>query len=186
MHTTSVSTPSTHTSPTIRKGAAVPPRGKDARFFIPATRMALGFVYLWALVDKMFGLGVSTPAEDSVLSGASPSVGYLSSTEGAFSEVFHTIAGNPLVDFLFLFGLGAVGIALIAGVCLRLAALGGTLLMSGIYLSALPLANNPLVDEHLIYVLLGWLLASINAGLYFGLGKKWQALPIVRENRWLH
>ncbi len=156
-----------------------------ARVFIALTRIALGFVYLWAFVDKLFGLGVATPPEGSVLAGQSPSAGYLSHTEGALSGVFQALAGNPVVDVLFMLGLGAVGAAFIAGVGLRLAALGGTFVMGGIYLSMLPLSNNPIVDEHLVYILIGWMLAAVGAGSALGLGTWWQSLSWVRGHRWL-
>ncbi|WP_435748228.1 hypothetical protein [Microbacterium sp. PMB16] len=157
-----------------------------ARILIAATRIALGFVYLWAFVDKLFGFGLATPPEGSVLAGQSPSAGYLSHTEGALSGMFQAIAGNPVVDVLFMLGLGSVGVALLMGVCLRLAAVGGTLVMGGIYLSMLPLSNNPIVDDHLIYILVGWLLATIGAGTVAGLGAWWQALPFVNGRRWLY
>jgi thiosulfate dehydrogenase [quinone] large subunit len=157
-----------------------------ARVSIALTRIALGFVYLWAFLDKLFGLGLATPPKGSVLAGQSASAGYLSHTEGALSGWFQSLAGNPIVDALFMLGLGGVGAALIAGVGLRLAALGGTLVMGGIYLSMLPLSNNPIVDDHLIYILLGWLLAAIGAGSVGGLGARWQSLPLVRERRWLY
>lgn len=157
-----------------------------ARVFSALTRIALGFVYLWAFVDKLFGLGVATPPEGSVLAGQSPSAGYLSHTEGTFSGLFRALAGNPVVDVLFMLGLGAVGVALVAGVCLRLAAVGGTLVMGGIYLSSLPLSNNPLIDDHVIYILVGWLLAAIGAGSMAGLGAWWQSLSFVRGRRWLY
>lgn len=157
-----------------------------ARVFIALTRIALGFVYLWAFVDKLFGFGVATPPEGSVLAGQSPSAGYLSHTEGALSGMFQALAGNPIVDVLFMLGLGAVGAAFISGIGLRLAALGGTFVMGGIYLSMLPLSNNPVVDEHLLYVLLGWTLAAIGAGSALGLGGWWQSLSWVRGRRWLY
>jgi len=158
---------------------------RATRLLLPLTRIALGFVYLWAFIDKLFGLGVATPPDGSVLAGQSPSAGYLGHTEGALSGVFRAMAGNPVVDVLFMLGLGAVGIALVTGVCVHLAALGGTFVMGGIYLSALPLANNPLVDEHVVYILLGWLLAALGAGRIAGFGTRWASLPLVRRRPWL-
>lgn len=157
-----------------------------APVLIALTRIALGFVYLWAFVDKLFGFGVATPPEGSVLAGQSPSAGYLSHTQGALSGMFQSLAGSPVVDVLFMVGLGAVGAAFISGIGLRLAALGGTFVMGGIYLSMLPLANNPVVDEHLVYILLGWMLAAIGAGSALGLGAWWQSLSWVGGRRWLY
>ncbi|MFS0910823.1 hypothetical protein AB3M89_03455 [Microbacterium sp. 179-I 3D2 NHS] len=158
---------------------------RPTRVIAATTRIALGFVYLWAFLDKLFGLGIATPREGAVLAGTSASAGYLSHTEGALSGFFRALAGNPAVDALFMLGLGAVGLALVTGVCLRLAAVGGTLVMGGIYLSSLPLDNNPIVDDHLVYILVGWLLAAIGAGSFAGLGAWWQSQPVVRDHRWL-
>lgn len=157
-----------------------------ARLFIALTRITLGFLYLWAFIDKLFGLGIATSPEDSVLAGQSASAGYLSHTEGALSGMFQALAGNPIVDILFMLGLGAVGAALIAGIGLHLAAVGGTLVMGGIYLSRLPLRDNPVIDEHIVYILVGWMLATIGAGSVLGLGGWWQSLSWVRERRWLY
>lgn len=158
----------------------------SARLFIALTRIAIGFVYLWAFADKLFGFGVATPPEESVLAGRSPTVGYLSYTEGVLSGLFQAIAGNPIVDVSFMLGLGAVGAAFIVGIGLRLAAVGGTLVMGGIYFSMLPLSNNPVVDEHLVYILAGWIIATTGAGSALGLGAWWQSLSYVRGQRWLY
>ncbi|MFJ4223282.1 hypothetical protein [Microbacterium sp. NPDC089695] len=179
-----MTTASSHT-PSSTAPSLLIPVSPAARVLLPLLRITLGLVYLWPFVDKMFGFGFATPPEGSVLAGGSPSTGYLSHTEGAFADVFRAMAGNPLVDVLFMLGLGAVGIALVTGVCLHLAAIGGTFVMGGIYLSSVPLANNPLIDEHIVFIVLGWLLATLGAGTIAGLGAWWQRLSLVRRHRWL-
>ena len=41
------------------------------------TRISLGWVFLWAFLDKAFGLGRATPAENAWLDGGSPTNGFL-------------------------------------------------------------------------------------------------------------
>ncbi len=95
------------------------------------TRLGLGFVFLWAFLDKTFGLGKATPAEKSWLNGGSPTRGFLSSVEGPFAGVFNGLAGNVVADWLFMAGLAGIGIALIAGIGMRIAAVSGVL-MTGV------------------------------------------------------
>ena len=40
-------------------------------------RLALGVEFLWAFVDKLFGLGYSTPSARAWLNGGSPTKGFL-------------------------------------------------------------------------------------------------------------
>ncbi len=41
-------------------------------------RLALGFEFLWAFLDKTFGLGYSTPSTQASINGGSPTKGFLS------------------------------------------------------------------------------------------------------------
>ncbi len=147
-------------------------------------RILLGFVFLWSFLDKTFGLYATAPGE-SWLAGDSPTSGYLGSLEGTFAGVFHAIAGQAWVDWSFMLGMGAVGTALILGVGMRLAAVGAVALMGSLYLTSLPLENNPIVDEHLIYAALAVALAATGAGDRLGAGRLWSELPLVRRTPWL-
>ncbi|MBG6184933.1 putative membrane protein YphA (DoxX/SURF4 family) [Arthrobacter sp. CAN_A214] len=69
-------------------------------------------------------------------------------------------------------GLMLVGTALVLGVGLRVAAAGGTVLMGLIWVSALPLKQHPVVDEHVIYIAALWVLALTGAGRFWGLGRR--------------
>ena len=54
-------------------------------------RLAAGFVFLWAFLDKTFGLHYSTPSAKSWINGGSPTKGFLGSVEvGPFQSLFHT------------------------------------------------------------------------------------------------
>ena len=79
------------------------------------TRLMVGFTFLWAFLDKTFGLGFSTPTENSWLNGGSPTSGFLGgSIEGGnpFAGVWEFFLSiNPLTDVLFMLGLLGVGLA---------------------------------------------------------------------------
>lgn len=152
---------------------------------LAATRLMLGFIFLWAFLDKSFGLGFSTPSERAWINGGSPTTGYLSNVDGMFASFFNGLAGNVIVDWLFMLGLFGVGIGLILGIAMRLSVVAGSLMLFLMWLAALPLATNPLIDDHLVYI-------GILAVLGFGyslqrlsIGHRWRALPVVQNNSWL-
>src|SRR5512138_1326803 len=58
-------------------------------------RVSLGFVFLWAFLDKTFGFGYATPAAKAWINGGSPTKGFLSSVAvGPFEATFHSWAGT--------------------------------------------------------------------------------------------
>ncbi|WP_374119968.1 hypothetical protein [Streptomyces sp. LS1784] len=46
-------------------------------------------------------------------------------------------------------------------------------------------STNPVADYHLVYALLLVALTATGAGDSWGLGRRWAALPIVRDHCWL-
>jgi thiosulfate dehydrogenase [quinone] large subunit len=117
-------------------------------------RFVMAFIFLWAFIDKLFGLGFATKSKDAWLNGGSPTSGFLTfGTHGPFADMFKSLAGNPLVDWLFMLGLLAVGIALLVNRYMFLAAIGGGAMMLLMWLATLPPVNNPIVDEHVVYIL---------------------------------
>ena len=193
------------------------PRTDDARTAVPVTtetapphrvgtgadkalavlRIATGFVFLWAFLDKLFGLGFTTPGERAWINGGSPTRGFLSNIDiGPFAPAFNTIAGAWWADLLFMVGLGAIGVAVMLGAGLRLSAIAGTIMMGLMYLAELPFyqltnageptgSTNPLVDYHLVYALALIVVALTLAGNTWGIGKAWGRLSFVRRNPWL-
>lgn len=150
--------------------------------YLAVVRIAFGFLFLWAFLDKMFGLGFSTKPEMSVLSGASATTGYLSKgTSGAFAEIFQNLASSPIVEWLFLAGLLLLGIAFILGVGMRLAIWGGVILMTLLWLSNIPPKNNPILDDHVLYALTILALGQAKAGDVFGFGIRWKNTGLVRS-----
>ncbi|NRQ40483.1 hypothetical protein HII36_53005 [Nonomuraea sp. NN258] len=145
-------------------------------------RIALGWIFLWAFLDKTFGFGFATPAAKAWINGGSPTTGFLKGTgENALGGLFTGLAGQPWVDWLFMTGLLGIGAALVLGVGLRVAAVTGGLLLTLMWAAALPLDTNPFMDDHLVYAIVLAGLALADAGTTAGLGR----LPIVRRTPWL-
>ncbi|MCA9371477.1 DoxX family protein [Candidatus Woesebacteria bacterium] len=92
----------------------------------------------------------------------------LHATSGPFVHFFAQMAGNPLVDFLVIYGEIGIGAALLLGVCVRFASAMGVLMMALFYFSAFP-PEHGLVSEHIIYCLSFVMLASQGAGRLLGL-----------------
>jgi thiosulfate dehydrogenase [quinone] large subunit len=90
-------------------------------------RVATGFIFLSAFLDKTFGLGHAT-SQNAWIIGGSPTKDYLSRVAvGPFESLFHSWAGAAWADWLFMLGLLGIGVALILGVALRLAAVARTI-----------------------------------------------------------
>ena len=163
--------------------------------FLAVFRVVLGFEFLWAFLDKTFGLGYATPAARAWINGGSPTKGFLSRVAvGPLESTFHAWAGAA--NWLFMIGLLGIGVALILGIGLRVAAVSGSLMMLGMWAAEWPLAKltsageptmstNPIVDYHIIYALALIALAVTFAGNVWGLGRRWVRLPFVQRYRWL-
>ena len=80
-----------------------------------------------------------------------------------------------------MIGLLAIGVALILGVGMRIAAIAGALLLVLMWTAVLPPENNPFMDDHLIYAMVLIGLAAVNAGDTWGLGKQWATTGLVRS-----
>lgn len=166
------------------------------RKVLAVARIVIGFTFLWAFLDKLFGLGFSTASQRSWINGGTPAQGFLKSVDGPFASIFQIFV-NPFGDWLFMIGLLGIGIAMIAGAGLRIAAVTGTLLMLFMFLAEWPTATsvvngqvvqgstNPIVDSHWHEALLLIISAVTLAGDTWGLGKWWGSLPVVQRNRWL-
>jgi thiosulfate dehydrogenase (quinone) large subunit len=164
---------------------STPHAGAALRYVLAALRLAVGWVFLWAFLDKTFGLGHDTTSAKSWLNGGNPTKGFLGGAEGPFAGFYHSIAGTPLTNILFMVSLLAIGATLILGVTMRLAAVGGAALTILMWSAVLPPANNPFMDDHLIYAGVLIALALLGAGNTLGLGRAWTATPLVRRSPWL-
>jgi thiosulfate dehydrogenase [quinone] large subunit len=149
-------------------------------------RIVLGFTLLWAFLDKTFGLNYTTKPASSWLNGGSPTNGFLSHTTGWFAGGFQAIAGNVVVDWLFMAALLLIGLALVLGVGIRIAGIAGAALMILMYAAAtLGVAGttNPIVDDHIVYALLFVGMAiHPEVGDTLGLGRFYHRIGVVRSH----
>lgn len=158
-------------------------------------RISTGLVLFWAFLDKLFGLGFSTcRGEESVtvmcdsawLSGGSPTFGFLNfGTSGPLSEFYAGLAGVAVVDWLFMLGLGLIGLSLLLGIGIRVAAVTGSLLFVMMWSASLPPENHPFLTYHLIYVLILMLVLVSNKRQKLGFGEQWAKQPLVKKYPWL-
>ncbi|MET4637237.1 DoxX family protein [Mycetocola sp. 2940] len=164
---------------------------RTGRRTLAVLRLATGFIFLWAFLDKTFGLGFSTPAERAWVNGGTPSQGFLLS-DGVVGPLkgFFTAIASPASDILFQIAMLGIGVAVMLGIGLRVSAVVGSFLMVMMYLAEWPfIANaastNPLVDYHIIYALSLIVIAVLHGGDTWGFGTPWKQLPIVRRLPWL-
>jgi thiosulfate dehydrogenase [quinone] large subunit len=148
-------------------------------------RVGMGFTFLWAFLDKTFGLGFATPAGKGWIDGGHPTKGFLSGAEGPFAGFYKDLAGTAFADVMFMAGLLGIGVALLAGIGMRIAAGAGALLLVMMYTVVLPPATNPVLDDHLILAVLLIGLAATGAGNTLGLGRWWANTPLVKRLPWL-
>jgi thiosulfate dehydrogenase [quinone] large subunit len=159
-------------------------------------RIGLGLLYLWAFLSQGLGIGYSNTSEADataanpsygwhfdydadagwITSGFahSPTEGYTGGAHGPTSFVKDLPVG--MVDFIWIFALAGLGIALTFGVFSNIAGWGGLILNVFIWFAGFPPSSNPLIDgEHMAFALSIFLLMWIHASNYFGLGRWWRA-----------
>ncbi|GIW66654.1 MAG: membrane protein [Candidatus Parcubacteria bacterium] len=167
---------------------------KNLQIVLGLLRLSLGWIFFWAFLDKLFGLGFSTCRDaqtqvvnyfckDAWLYGGSPTFGFLKfAVKGPFAEIFRSMAGNPVVDWFFMLGLLGVGLGLLLGIFMKLSTFFGGLMLVLIYLAGfLPPIHNPLTDEHIVYIIVMTLLCLSDSGNYLGLGNWWKKTKLVQK-----
>lgn len=162
-------------------------------YALALARVGIGFIFLWAFFDKLFGLGFSTCRDaatnaihmgcsQSWIHGGSPTAGFLGhATQGPFSDWYHHLAGHAWVDYLFMAGLLAIGLGLILGVGVRLATTAGMLLLALMWSSLLWPAQNPVLDEHIIYIFVLAAINMSNSQQRWGLRSWWTGTKLVKS-----
>jgi len=164
-----------------------------ARYSWAISRLAIGFVFLWAFFDKLLALGYSTGVDRKTgavdrfgpaawINDGSPTKGFLSGVTGPFESVFKPMAGATWANWLFMIGLLAVGVALMLGIGMRIAAASGALLLVFMWMASLPLDTNPFMDDHLVYAMVLVGLAAVNAGDTLGAGRAWARTELVQRH----
>ncbi len=164
-------------------------------------RIAFGVTFLWAFFDKLLALGFGTGAvtneagartgidffakDGAWVNGGSPTEGFLAfgvPAHNPFKGIFEAMAGDTWVNLLFMVGLLGIGVALLAGIGMRIATASGALMYLLMWIASLPLENNPVVDDHLLGAIAMGVLALGYAGNTWGFGRAWSGTSLVRKN----
>lgn len=155
------------------------------RYIWGLLRLSMGLIFLWAYFDKVFGLNFATKQPDSWLAGGSPTTGFLKfAVHGPFADFYHSIAGMPAVDWLFMLGLLFIGLTLTFGIFVRLGSLSGFVMLFLMYTAVgIQPANHPFIDDHFVYMLIMLGLFISDSGDYLGFGKAWSRNTLVQKFR---
>jgi thiosulfate dehydrogenase (quinone) large subunit len=126
-------------------------------------RIVMALIFLWAFVDKTFGLGFATKSESAWINGGSPTSGYLThAVKGPFAEFFQSLSGLVWIDWVFMIGLLFIGLTFLTKKFILWGAIAGAVMMILMWLSTFPPDNNPLLDDHIVYAIVLILIALEN------------------------
>ena len=163
-------------------------------------RLAMGWIFFWAFLDKLLALGFATGRDPETgvvdrfsdaawINGGSPTEGFLSfglHTKEPFTSIYSGLAGQGWVDWIYMLSMALIGIALLFGIATRLAAIAGVIWMVLFYTAAaIWPENNPFLDDHVIEAIVLVGIAYVGAGRYLGFGRWWDELGFVQRFRWL-
>lgn len=114
----------------------------------------------------MFGLGHETPAAKAWINGGSPTKGFLSGAVGPFGGFYQSFAGATWANWGFMLGLICIAVALLLGVGMRIACVGGAVLTVLMWSASLPPSDDVFMDNHIVYALVPsswpwWALATL-------------------------
>ncbi|MFP8952747.1 DoxX family protein [Natrialbaceae archaeon A-arb3/5] len=139
-------------------------------WFVVALRLTMGLAFLGAGLGKVTGEAFNAS-------------GYLMGAEGPLAAVFAGMAANPaLIDVINVVVPATqlmIGLALVTGAFVRLAALGGAMQMSMFYLASWDVAG-PLgfVNSDLVYLMVFLAVAAFGAGRILGLDRYIEQLQV--------
>ncbi len=137
-------------------------------------RLTLGWMFFYAGITKILAPAWSA---EGYIKGATHFVGMF--------QWFLSPSVLPVINWLNMWGLTLVGVSLILGIAVRFSSLAGMMLMALYYLAALkfpyPNPHAYLVDEHIIYISVFFLLFVFHAGKSFGLAKWCSSLPLCKK-----
>lgn len=147
-----------------------------AGYALVAMRVALGWVFFDAGVSRL-----SDPAGSAATIFLSVPTG--NPLAGVWTTVGHSLSW--LLGPIVVWGLTAVGAALIFGAAVRLSAAIGTAIMALLWATNLPLENGLYVDQHVVYAVVLFALCAFGAGRIAGLDAYFETASIVDRYPWL-
>lgn len=143
----------------------------------PATlllRLTMGWIFLWSGIDKL--------VTDFTASGF-----LVNATQGPLGGWFQSLGANQaaldVIDPLVVWGQILIGVTLVFGIFTRAGLFWAAAMMMMFYLAQFPPANNPFMDEHLVYIIIFGLLGALGAGRILGVDAWIERIPWVKRNR---
>src|SRR5215212_9193212 len=135
-------------------------------------RVSVGWVFLWAFLDKLLALGFASGrnpetgvvdrfGDSAWLNGGSPTDGFLQHglhTKAPFADFYASLAGSAVIEWIYILSMAIFYTA-----------------------SAIWPENNPFLDEHIVYAIVLAGIAYVGAGRYLGLGRRWERLGLVKR-----
>jgi thiosulfate dehydrogenase [quinone] large subunit len=135
-------------------------------------RLAMGWIFVWSGFDKLL---TDWTSAGFLVNGTSGPL------QGWFVDLGANGAAVNVIDGLVISGQILIGLTLILGVVTRFSLFwaGGMVFM--FYIAQFPPANNPFLDEHIVYIVVFLLLGALGAGRILGLDALIEKLPFVRR-----
>lgn len=146
---------------------------------VALVRIAVGIIFLWAGLEKVFGSGPEGFSAAGFLGHATGgTLGWpfvAPGTEGPFNPTVDLWVGlstntgaMAIINFLVPYGQIGIGLSLILGLFTRFAAATGTLMMLLFFVAAWDFEFG-IVNQHLTYAFVTFLLGYLGSGNYYGL-----------------
>ena len=137
-------------------------------------RLTMGWIFLWSGIDKL--------VTDFSASGF-----LVNGTQGPLGDWFQSLGTNQaaldVINPLVIWGQVLIGVTLVLGLFTRAGLFWAAAMMMMFYLAQFPPANNPFMDEHLVYILLFGLMGALGAGRILGVDAWIERIPWVKRNR---
>ena len=123
-------------------------------------RLVIGFMFLWGGIEKI----------ETELGGKMATSGFLAhAVSGPFAVFFNGLAGNPVVEALVVYGELLIGMSIMLGIFTRVGAISGIAINFLFYISQLPVQNNPIVNDYVVYMFVFLAFLFLVPGRFMGL-----------------
>jgi thiosulfate dehydrogenase [quinone] large subunit len=149
---------------------------KHVAMIVPAAtlilRLAMGWIFIWSGFDKLI---TNFSATGFLVNGTS---GPLKDT---FVRMGESQTAINVIDPLVIWGQILIGFSLVLGIFTRFGLLMASLMVFMFYLAQLWPANNPFLDDHIIYMAVFALLGALGAGRILGLDAVIEKIDLVKR-----
>jgi thiosulfate dehydrogenase [quinone] large subunit len=135
-------------------------------------RLAMGWIFVWSGFDKLL---TDWTSAGFLVNGTSGPL------QGWFMDLGTNSGAVNVINGLVISGQILIGLTLILGVFTRFSLFWAGVMVFMFYIAQFPPANNPFLDEHIVYIVVFFLLGALGAGRILGLDALIEKLPFVRR-----